>query len=551
MYKKLFLAILITILASGCSIRKSSESVTDAAKALETINGGSDAALNDNEDNDNGSNTSAVEPPIVSPSSTSFNSQLTFEITHNDPSSVEIYYTMNGVDPTESDNHCASFPCQVTISTSKIIKVAAFKNGDMSVIRKRTYLKDSASVAATPVFNPTGGFFSSPRTVSISSQTAGAVIRYTMGSSPVDPDCVSSGSIYSTPITVSALTTIKAIACKSGLTQSVVKAETYVINSSATQVATPVITPTSGERQPVGGMVGAFVDHYISIATSTPSATIVYTVDGATPACPSTGTVINNPAGNFVIHDSATSPVTHSIKAIACKSGMQDSALVSITYKILPMAPTFTPATGASFNSLPQNITILKSASDSGWMCYSTSGTPNCTCSPQVTNDAIIPLATAGLTTVRAVACNAAGSSAVATATYNLQAIANPTITPTSGSFCKKATITISAPGADTIRIRTTNSALTCTSNYEYVGPIIYEPLYPSGPLMINTHGLTDPNQFLYISGTYIKAIACKNGIASGVTYIDLSSINIVYPPAGQTVCTNIADEDLSTAVIN
>ncbi len=540
MYKKIFLMALTMIMISGCSPRSSSEASPDAAaNAANALNNNGYGQGQDDDDNDNNSNMNSgnVEVPTINPSSTSFYPQLTFEISHNNASAVEIYYTLDGSTPTESDSHCANLPCQVTINSSAIVRAAAFDNGERSAIRKRTYTKDPSLVAVKPVFDPLVVYHPAPITASISSTTLGATIKYTAGSSPLDPDCVSSGTTYTAPITVSASTTIKAIACKNGLAPSAVKGQSYLIGSSSTQVDAPVITPTNGIRQGCG-LLGTCNDLYVALSTSTPNSKIVYTVDGAIPSCPSSGTVINASYGTIAIPDSTTAPVTRSIKAIACKSGMQDSTLTNISYKILPLAPTFNPATGAIFNSLPQSITILKSASNSGWMCYSTSGTPTCTCSPQIVNNATVPLSVAGLTTVKAIACNTAGSSAVVSATYNLQSISPPTISPTSGSFCQKVTITIAAPGADSIRIRTTSSSLHCGSNYPYVAPIIYEPTNPSGPLLIDPSGTG-----LYISGSYIKAIACKNGVASGVTYLDLSQFNISQPP-----CLDIID-DLATLI--
>lgn len=61
---------------------------------------------------------------------------------------------------------------------------------------------------ATPSFNPAAGIYYSPIQVSISCETAGAVIHYTTdGSTPN-----SSSAVYSAPLNISATTTVKAIA---------------------------------------------------------------------------------------------------------------------------------------------------------------------------------------------------------------------------------------------------------------------------------------------------------------------------------------------------
>ena len=78
---------------------------------------------------------------------------------------------------------------------------------------------------ATPVFSPAGGFYSEPQDVTISTATDGASIYYTTDGS----DPTASSTLYSAPITVSATTTIKAIAIKEGMIDSGIAAVTYTL----------------------------------------------------------------------------------------------------------------------------------------------------------------------------------------------------------------------------------------------------------------------------------------------------------------------------------
>ena len=87
----------------------------------------------------------------------------------------------------------------------------------------------SAQKVATPTFSPEGGAYSSSQSVAISSSTSGATIRYTTdGSEPT-----SSSTAYSDPISVSATTTVKAKAFKSGMTDSDTATATYTIEATA------------------------------------------------------------------------------------------------------------------------------------------------------------------------------------------------------------------------------------------------------------------------------------------------------------------------------
>ncbi|MCB5234109.1 MAG: chitobiase/beta-hexosaminidase C-terminal domain-containing protein [Candidatus Cloacimonetes bacterium] len=89
-------------------------------------------------------------------------------------------------------------------------------------------------VAATPVFSPDGGHYTEAQTVSITSATEDATIRYTIdGSTPSAVD----GEIYVSPIVIDANTTLKAIAYKVGYLNSAVKTAEYTFPAPPTMVA--------------------------------------------------------------------------------------------------------------------------------------------------------------------------------------------------------------------------------------------------------------------------------------------------------------------------
>ncbi len=81
-----------------------------------------------------------------------------------------------------------------------------------------------ADQAAAPTFTPAGGTYSEPQQVTMACATQGAVIRYTTdGAEPTE-----SSSAYSSPVTVSAATTVKAKAFHDGMTASETAAATYL-----------------------------------------------------------------------------------------------------------------------------------------------------------------------------------------------------------------------------------------------------------------------------------------------------------------------------------
>ncbi|MFI5584435.1 chitobiase/beta-hexosaminidase C-terminal domain-containing protein [Amycolatopsis sp. NPDC051758] len=96
----------------------------------------------------------------------------------------------------------------------------------------------SSTTVAAPTFSPPGGTYSSTQTVTLSSATSGATIRYTVdGSTPT-----ASSPQYTAPISVPTSRTVNAIALKSGSTTSAVSSASYTIGTQAgcpTQSDTP------------------------------------------------------------------------------------------------------------------------------------------------------------------------------------------------------------------------------------------------------------------------------------------------------------------------
>ena len=101
-----------------------------------------------------------------------------------------------------------------------------------------TYSNSAANPAcAAPTFQPAAGLYSSSQNVTISSETPGAKIYYTMGDNPADPTINSNQ--YTAPISVSSTTTIKAIAVADGLDNSAVVTANYVLLEHAGTEADP------------------------------------------------------------------------------------------------------------------------------------------------------------------------------------------------------------------------------------------------------------------------------------------------------------------------
>jgi hypothetical protein len=158
-----------------------------------------------------------------------------------------------------------------------------------------------------PIPSPLGGTYMSVQSVTLSSRTPGAFIRYTTdGSIPT----TTSGTVYSGPITISRNTTLRAIAYAAGATSSSMTTANYTI-------VLPAAAPTFS---PPGGSFSAALS--VSLSSTTPGATFRYTTDGSNPTA-TTGLLYSGPI--------AVSSTT-TIKAITLASGFSESPVATAAY---------------------------------------------------------------------------------------------------------------------------------------------------------------------------------------------------------------------------
>lgn len=114
----------------------------------------------------------------------------------------KIYYTTDGSNPSDPNSTRQEYTGAITISETTTFKAVAFIGNLYSDIVERTFTK----TPKTPVISPESCTFSEPLTVTITCETAGATIRYTLdGTTPT-----STSTEYTAPLTISETTTVKA-----------------------------------------------------------------------------------------------------------------------------------------------------------------------------------------------------------------------------------------------------------------------------------------------------------------------------------------------------
>ncbi len=176
------------------------------------------------------------------------------------------------------------------------------------------FVQPSLPVVATPSFSPAAGTYEGTQSVTISCATSGATIYYTTnGTTPT-----TSSTLYSGAISVAASATVKAIAVKAGMMDSAVGSAAFTI---ITQVATPTFSPAAGTYSSTQS---------VTISCATSGATIYHTVDGSTPT-----------TGSTLYSGAISVPATATLKALAVKSGLSNSAVGTAAYTI---SPAFSPA---------------------------------------------------------------------------------------------------------------------------------------------------------------------------------------------------------------
>ncbi len=303
-----------------------------------------------------------VAQPTFSPVAGTYNSDQS--VTINSVAGATIYYTLDGSEPTTSSTQYSSPISIAGHSTTKTVKAMAVKTGLANSSASAAYVI-AYDTLAQPTFSIPTGTYNQDQSITLSTITPGTTIYYTLDGS----DPTTSSTQYSGAISIAGdgtSKTIKAFAIKTGMLNSSIASGTFTI--SYTVAAQPTFSLAAGTYTS---------DQSITLSTITPGATIHYTLDGSTPTTLSTQ------------YSSAISIAGHgtskTIKAIAVKSGFDNSSVASATYTIqyppVP-TPTFTPVAGVK--TTVGNITI--STTESGaTIYYTTDGSTPTTSSTQYT----------------------------------------------------------------------------------------------------------------------------------------------------------------------
>jgi alpha-tubulin suppressor-like RCC1 family protein len=296
-----------------------------------------------------------------------------------------VRYTTNGAVPTDAD---AAVPAGgLTIDAPMTVTARSFKAGmTPSYPAARTY----TFTVQGPTINPGSGVYTSAQSVTITNQTSGATVRYTLdGTEPTLSSAEPNG-----PIAVSTQMMLKAKAFRGTWTPTGTSAS-YYFNYGT--LPTPTATPGGGSYT---------TDQTVTLALpgGPGSAAIRYTLDGTTPG-----------TGSPLYTGPITISSTSTLKAKAFHPDYTLGGMFSATYTLTAATPTFTAASG----TYPAGqVVAISTSTQNATIRYTLTGV-----APTATDPVLLPgmTLTLGDYTLKATAFKTGyTTSATATATYQV-----------------------------------------------------------------------------------------------------------------------------------
>jgi hypothetical protein len=247
-------------------------------------------------------------------------------------------------------------------------------------------------------------------------------------------------------VAVTATATLKAIAAKTGWSNSSVASAGYTITGT---VATPTFSPVAGTYTSAQA---------VTISSSTSGATIYYTTDGSAPTTSST-----------LYTAPATVSSTATLRAYAILANWNDSAVGSAVYTITGTVatPTFSVAAGTYTSA---QLVVLSTTTPGATIYYTTDGSTPTTSSTQYSS----ALNVTATETLKAIAVKTSwANSSTASASYTITGtVATPTFSVAAGTYTTAQSVTIATTTAGTTIYYTIDGSTPTTASSVYSGPV-------------------------------------------------------------------------------
>jgi len=362
-----------------------------------------------------------LAPPTVSVATGTYNTVQSVTLSHG-TTNVTIRYTTDGSTPNSSS---PIYTVPITVDQPMTLKTLAQKASflDSSVASANYTMK-----VGTLSVSPGGATYNSAQTVTLSTVTPSATIRYTTDGS----DPTGSSPVYSAPITVGQSLTLKARGTRTGWTDSDLASSAYTMKVAALSFSLAPGTYNGVQT--------------VTVTTATSGVTLRYTTDGSEP----TATSLALPGNTITVDHTST------VKIQGFRTGWSSSDILRGTYYITlgtAGTPVISPAAGTY--TAAQAVTI-STATNGATIRYTTDGTePNP--ASRIYTGQLVVLPT---TEIRAKAYKSDyTASATATAFYVIDSgtVDPPRVSPGSGIYPVFQTVTV--------RTETTGATIHYTTN--------------------------------------------------------------------------------------
>lgn len=279
-----------------------------------------------------------VASPVFSPTGGPYTTPVDVTISCS-TSSVTIRYTTDESIPSETHGTIIASGSSVNISSSQTLKSIAYKT-DLTTSRVTSYYYEinTPGTVATPIFSPTSSIFANSQNVTIYCPTSEAAIRYTInGSNPTS----SYGTLYSRTINVTSNSTIRAIAYKTGSTNSGISYATFTKLNAPTGVSASDGDYTDRVRVNWNSVSGA--NRYYVYRASSPTGTYIS---------------IGSTSGNYLDDNNTTVLVSYSYKVRAYTDGVYSNYSIHNTGYENPVTVPIPTGVSASDGSYTDRVRI-------------------------------------------------------------------------------------------------------------------------------------------------------------------------------------------------
>lgn len=308
----------------------------------------------------------------------------------------------------------------------------------------------AAGTVSTPTFSPVAGTYGSTQNATPSTSTGGAIVCYKTGSAPgactAGPTCAVGSTQFSSAVAIASTSTLYAVGCKTGYTESTTGSALYTIDNAAP--TTPgSFTATAASSSQINLAWTASSDD------TTATGSIVYEICKTTTSggCGTFSATFTTAGGATSYNDTGLNPLTNYYYVIRArdsfsKFGTPSSEQTGTTQSLGTVnAPTFSPVAGTY--GVTQNVT--QSTSTSGAIiCYKMGSAPGaCTAGPTCAAGATqfssaVSVASTG--TMYAVGCKTSYTdSSVASAVFTIDTVAPSTGTAISLRSITDTTLTV------------------------------------------------------------------------------------------------------------